>query len=182
VIALILVARIHKPTMRAVAFARATRPSLLEAVTVAVDDRETERLQQEWADMGMPVPLTVLPSPFREINSPVIAYVTRLRAQWPDSLLAIYLPEYVVEHWWDRLLHNQSAARLKRRLTALQNVVVISVPYQMRSAALADAGHGARPPAAGITGLTAELPRIDPAHPPVPGEPAAPSAGPRPQP
>ncbi len=129
--ALILVSRIHRPTLRAVAYARATRPSTLEAITVAVDDREAEHLTREWDARGVPVPLRVLESPFREINSPIIGYVAQLRRQAPGNLLTIYIPEYVVEHWWERLLHNQSAARLKRRLMALPDVVVVSVPWQL---------------------------------------------------
>ena len=77
------------------------------------------------------MPLRVLDSPFREINSPVIEYVRELREQSPDTLLTVYVPEYVVSHWWEELLHNQSAARLKRRLTELSNVVVVAVPWQM---------------------------------------------------
>ena len=131
VIALILVSRIHKPTMRALAYARATRPTALQALTVAVDVAEAEHLQDQWRDSGITVPLRVLESPFREINSPVIAYVRQLRAESPDSLLTVYVPEYVVTHWWEELLHNQSAVRLKRRLMELPDVVVVSVPWQM---------------------------------------------------
>ena len=131
VTALILVSRIHKPTLRALAYARATRPTELRALTVAVDAAEAEQLQNEWHDSGISVPLLILESPFREINSPVIAYVRQLRAQDPDSLLTVYVPEYVVSHWWEELLHNQSAARLKRRLMELPDVVVVTVPWQM---------------------------------------------------
>ncbi len=131
VIALILVSSIRKPTLRAVAYARATRPTTVEAVTVAVDPRETARLAQDWEERGLTVPLRVLDSHFREINSPVIEYVRKLHAESPDALLTVYVPEYVVSHWWEELLHNQSAARLKRRLTELPNVVVVAVPWQM---------------------------------------------------
>ncbi len=131
VTALILVSRIHKPTLRALAYARATRPTAMEAVTVAVDEAEAEQLQAQWRESGIPVPLRVLPSPFREISSPVIAYVRQLSAAAPDGLLTVYVPEYVVTHWWEELLHNQSAARLKRRLMELPDVVVVTVPWQI---------------------------------------------------
>ena len=158
VIALILVSRIHRPTLRAVAYARATRPSQLEAVTVAVDDRDAELLQADWQQRGIPVPLRTLESPYREINSPVMEYVAELRRRDPQALLAIYVPEIVVRHWWEQLLHNQSAARLKRRLMSLPNVVVLSVPYQRT-----DTLPGGEGPAApgGVTGLTGAIPRID---------------------
>lgn len=155
VIALILVSRIHKPTLRAVSYARATRPTRLEAITVAVDDRDSQALQAQWQERGVPVPLRVLESPFREIARPIIAYVASLRKAEPQALVTIYIPEYVVAHWWQRLLHNQSAARLKYRLRSLPNVVVVSVPWQMAAAVQEGA------PAAGVTGLTGAIPRID---------------------
>lgn len=167
VMALILVARIHKPTLRAVAYARATRPTSLEAVTVAVDDREADRLAADWNARDMRVPLRILSSPFREIDTPVLAHVAELRRANPDTLLTVYVPEYVVTHWWEELLHNQSAARLKRRLMTLPNVVVVSVPWQT-AASDTEQGpvDGLSLPTGGITGLTGVLPRIDPDNPP----------------
>lgn len=168
VIALILVARIHKPTLRAVAYARASRPTSLEAVTVAVDDHEAERLQTEWDDRDLRVPLRVLPSPFREIDRPVLEHVAALRAEHPGSLLTVYVPEYVVRHWWEEILHNQSAARLKRRLMSLQNVVVVSVPWQTAASQTAEGRSSDEltiPSAGGITATTGVLPRIEPGEP-----------------
>lgn len=169
VIALILVARIHKPALRAVAYARATRPTSLEAVTVAVDDHEAEQLAVEWESRGLRVPLRVLPSPFREIDTPVLDYVAALRDENPDSLLTIYVPEYVVTHWWEEALHNQSAARLKRRLMSLQNVVVVSVPWQTAAPDTVVRGEADEltiPSGGGVTGMTGALPRIEPGRPP----------------
>jgi amino acid transporter len=157
VTALILMARIHKPTLRALAYARATRPAVLEAVTVAVEGQETADLVQRWEALRLRVPLVVLESPYREINTPVVGYVRSLQRANPERLLTVYVPEFVVDHWWERLLHNQSAARLKRRLTALPNVVVITVPWQ-RAAERSAAGPGAT---GGVTGMTAALPKID---------------------
>ena len=74
--AIVLVSKVHKPTLRALAFARATRPDVLTALTVNVDDAETRALQTEWERYDIPVPLTVLESPYREITRPV----RRLRA------------------------------------------------------------------------------------------------------
>lgn len=132
--AIVLVSRLHKPTMRALAYARATRPSVLEAVTVSVDAKESAQLLQEWDDMDIPVSLRVLDSPFREITRPVMQYVKSIRRSSPRDLVVVYIPEYVVGHWWEQLLHNQSALRLKGRLLFLPGVVVASVPWQMDSA------------------------------------------------
>lgn len=131
--AVVLVSRVHKPTLRAVAYARAARPSTLEAVTVGVDAAETAELRAQWAALGVPVPLRILDSPFREITRPVLAHVAELRRRGPRDLVVVYIPEYVVGRWWERLLHNQSTLRLKARLRLLHGVVVATVPWQLES-------------------------------------------------
>jgi hypothetical protein len=119
--------------MRAVAYARAMRPTTLEAVTVMVDPEETKRLQEDWDARGIPVPLKVLDSPFREVTDPVIDYVRSVRRGSPRDLVTVLIPEYVVGHWWEHLLHNQSALRLKGRLLFTPGVMVTSVPWQLKS-------------------------------------------------
>ena len=113
---IVLVSKIHKPTLRALEYARATRPTVLEAVTVDVDDEDTVRLQEEWERRGIPVTLKILASPYREITRPILDYVRALRTDNPNDLVTVYIPEYVVGHWWEQILHNQSALRLKSRL------------------------------------------------------------------
>ncbi|HKD87451.1 MAG TPA: OB-fold nucleic acid binding domain-containing protein, partial [Streptosporangiaceae bacterium] len=133
-IAIVLVSKLHLPTLRALSYARAARPARLEAVTVEVDAAETARLQQEWDQRSMPLPLTVISSPYREITRPVVEYVRRLRRESPRDIVTVYVPEYVLGHWWEQALHNQSALRLKARLLLERGVVVASVPYQLQSA------------------------------------------------
>ncbi len=145
--AIVLVSRLHKPTMRAVAYARASRPSVLEAVTVGVDPEEAARLAAEWDTLDLPVPLRILSSPFREITRPVLGYVRSVRRRSPRDLVVVYIPEYVVGHWWEQLLHNQSALRLKSRLLFTPGVVVASVPWQLTSSQrTAEALPGKLPP------------------------------------
>ncbi|GAA1740091.1 APC family permease [Isoptericola hypogeus] len=131
--AIVLVSKIHKPTMRALAYARASRPSMLEAVTVGVDPEEIDDLRSRWEALDLPVPLRVLDSPFREITRPILKYVRSVRRESPRDLVVVYIPEYVVGHWWEQLLHNQSALRLKGRLLFTPGVVVASVPWQLSS-------------------------------------------------
>jgi amino acid transporter len=133
-IAIVLVSKLHKPTLRALAYARASRPARLEGLTVDVDDADTSRLQEAWDRAAIPVPLTVLSSPYREITRPVVEYVRRLRRESPRDVVTVYIPEYVLGHWWEQALHNQSALRLKARLLLERGVVVASVPYQLQSA------------------------------------------------
>jgi amino acid transporter len=132
--AIVLVSKIHKPTLRALAYARATRPSLLEAITVNVEPDETKTLQAEWDRRDIPVPLKILDSPFREITRPVVDYVKAARRGNPRDVVMVYIPEYVVGAWYEQLLHNQSALRLKGRLLFTPGVMVASVPWQLRSA------------------------------------------------
>jgi amino acid transporter len=131
--AIVLVSKIHRPTLRALAFARATRPSSLEAVTVSVEPNDTDGMQAEWVRRGIPVPLKVLESPYREVTRPILDYVRGLRRASPRDLVIVYIPEYVVGHWWEQLLHNQSALRLKGRLLFTPGVMVTSVPWQLAS-------------------------------------------------
>ena len=131
--ALVLVSKLHKPTLRALAFARASRPDTLTALTVATSDEEARRLQEQWADRDIPVPLTVLESPYRDVTTPVLEHVARMRREHPRDVLAVYIPEYVVGRWWEQVLHNQSALRLKARLLFERNVMVTSVPWQLES-------------------------------------------------
>ena len=131
--ALVLVSRLHRPTLRAVAYARASRPHTLEAITVNVDPAETRALQEEWEARGIPVPLKALDSPYREIVNPIVDYVKGIRRESPREIVVVYIPEYVVGHWYEQILHNQSALRLRARLHFTPGVLVASVPWQLRS-------------------------------------------------
>ncbi len=124
----VLVSKLHRPTMRALAFARATRPDTLTALTVNIDDDETRALLAEWERHDLPIQLTVLDSPYREVTNPIINYVRQLRRDRPNDVVNVFIPEYVVGHWWEQLLHNQSALRLKGRLLFQPGVMVTSVP------------------------------------------------------
>ena len=131
--AIVLVSKIHKPTLRALAYARATRPSKLEAITVNVEPEETKALQDEWDRRDIPVPLKALDSPYREITRPVVDYVKSLRSGHPRDVVVVYIPEYVLGKWYEQVLHNQSALRLKGRLLFTPGVMVASVPWQLAS-------------------------------------------------
>jgi amino acid transporter len=137
--AIVLVSKLHLPTMRALAFARATRPDRLEAVTVNVDPEDTAALAREWEDRQIPVALKVIDSPFREITRPILEYVRRVRRDSPRDVVTVFIPEYVVGHWWEQILHNQSALRLKGRLLFTPGVMVTSVPWQLSSSEELDA-------------------------------------------
>ena len=134
--AIVLVSKLHKPTLRALAFAKATRPNVLEGVYVSSDPVATQRLLEEWDERNTGVPLKVLHSPYRELVRPIVDYAMEIRRANPRGVVAVYIPEYVVGRWWEQLLHNQTALRLKGRLLFAPGVMVTSVPYQQRTSQL----------------------------------------------
>ncbi|KQV20106.1 DNA-binding protein [Kitasatospora sp. Root187] len=135
---IVLVSKLHKPTLRALGYAQAFKPDTLEALTVEVEKDSTAELRAQWDEFDVQVPLKVLDSPFREITKPVVGYVRSVRRSSPRDVVAVFIPEYVVGHWWENLLHNQSALWLKSRLLFTPGVMVISVPWQLSSAPRAD--------------------------------------------
>ena len=146
---IVLVSKVHKPTLRAISYARASRPSVLEAVTVDVDAEETKALTTDWDRRGIPVPLKVLASPYRQITRPVLDYVRSIRSGNPRDVVTVYLPEYVLGKWWEQLLHNHSALRLKTRLLFTPGVMVVSVPWQLQSSEGAERDWIDEPPISG---------------------------------
>ncbi len=132
--AIVLVSKLHKPTMRALAYAKATRPNILEAVFVDVGGGKTNKLVDEWDAQGIDVPLKMLYSPYREVIRPIVQYAVEIREANPRGVVAVYIPEYVVGRWWEQILHNQTALRLKGRLLFTPGVMVTSVPYQLQGA------------------------------------------------
>src|SRR3712207_6058677 len=94
--------------------------------------------------------LTVLESPYREITRPVLDYVKGIRRDSPRELVVVFVPQYVVGHWWENLLHNQSALRLRARLQFQPGVMITSGPWQLESSiGREDAGLRATGPAPG---------------------------------
>src|SRR3954471_2670877 len=147
--AIVCISKVHKPTMRALAYARASRPTYLEAVTVDVDPDETQALLDEWDKRDIPVPLKVLSSPYRQITKPILDYVRSIRSGNPRDIVTVYLPEYVLGKWWEQVLHNQSALRLKARLLFTPGVMVVSVPWQLQSSEGAERDWIDEPPISG---------------------------------
>jgi len=131
--AIVLVSAVSKSTARAIAYARATRPSTLEALTVRLDHARLAKLRRDWDKAGLPVPLRVMDAPSQELTRPVIEHIKEIRRHSPRDLVVLYIPEKIVGHWWEKWLHNRSAARLATRLRRLPGVVIASVPWQLES-------------------------------------------------
>ncbi|QPK94658.1 APC family permease [Actinomyces sp. zg-332] len=129
--AMILVSKLHQPSMRAISYARATNPSSLEILTVCVDQEEADQLHNQWQQSDLKVPLTFVHSPYRDITGPIIKYVRSVRKRSPRDLVMIFIPEYLLPNWWAKLLHNRTAIRLKTRLLFTPGVVLVNVPWRI---------------------------------------------------
>ena len=127
----VLVGTVNRATLAAVAYARSLSPDRLIALTVATEPGEAERLQHQWEEFGLEVPLRVLASPYRELSGPVLKELDDLDAAHENDIITVILPEFVLTKWWEQLLHNQSALVLKGRLLFRPNTVVVSVPYHI---------------------------------------------------
>ena len=98
-----------------------------------------ERILDEWEAEDFGIPLKVIASPYREITGPFIKYVNDLRSENPRDVVIVYIPEFVVGHWWEQILHNQTALLIRTRLHFMAGVMVTSVPYQLKSSTKAKA-------------------------------------------
>ncbi len=129
---IVLVGRIHKGSLEALAYARSLHPDRLIALTVVQRTEEQEAITAAWEQRQIPVELRILYSPYRELSRPVMAFVDELDAAHEDDFLTVVLPEYVLDHWYEGVLHNQTALILRNRLRARPNTVVTSIPYHLR--------------------------------------------------
>jgi len=102
------------------------------AVHISEDAEEAERLGREWEEWQCGVPLVIIESPYRSLVGPLLAYIDTVHAQWPQRTLSVIVPEFVPSHWWEQLLHNQTALRLKAALLFRPGIVVTNVPYHLK--------------------------------------------------
>jgi amino acid transporter len=124
---------INRAVVQAVNFGRALAADV-RAVYVTDDLEAADTLRARWERQLPDVPLVIVESPFRAVISPVIAYLDILDQAWPPDkespLTIVVLPEYVARHWWDRVLYNQTARRLKAALVGREHTVIADVPYR----------------------------------------------------
>ena len=129
--AIVYVERVRRPAVRALSYARAGRPSTIEALTVNNDRAALDVVKKRWYALGIPVPLSVIDSPYRDTVEAVVSYVRRRRKKSPRDILVVYLPEFVVKHWWQRILHRRTVRRLKQALLHEPGVMTATVPWAM---------------------------------------------------
>jgi hypothetical protein len=127
----VLVGRVHKGVINALSYARSLNPAHLLAVSVVTDEEEDEDIRKQWAQYGIDVPLETVYNPYRELTRPITRFIDELDDEWDNDIITIVIPEFVVNHWWEHILHNQSALYLKGRLLFRKGTVVTSVPYHL---------------------------------------------------
>jgi amino acid transporter len=123
--------QLNRAAIRAIAYAKACQPEQLVAVHVGVEDESAADLQQRWTEAGFDIPLEIVPSPYREFTKPILDFLDRLDEERPDDIITVIIPEVIVHHWWEHILHNQSGLVLKGRLLFRPNTVVVSVPIHV---------------------------------------------------
>ena len=127
----VLVGSVHRGVLEALAYAKSLAPNHLVAMTIVSDEEEQERIEQQWRERNIDVPLEIVHSPYRELARPVMRFIDELDARYENDIITVVIPEFVVSSWWGHLLHNQSALVLKGRLLFRKGTVVTSVPYHV---------------------------------------------------
>lgn len=132
-LAIILVNRLQKPVLKAVEYALAAKHDKTIAVHVAVSDEESAALQREWIEHSVPAKLVIIESPYRSYASPVAKFIKQYRETHGSAVVTVYLPQYIVGHWWESLLHNRRSRRIAQQLMLVHGVSITLVPWLLDS-------------------------------------------------
>ena len=135
-VAIVLVGKLQKPVAKALDYALAAKHDKTLAVHIAVTPDDARDVQEEWQFHHMPVPLLVIESPYRQYAAPLAQFITEYRKKHGSSVVTVYLPQYIVGHWWERLLHNRRARRIAQQLMMVHGVQITLVPWMLDSSEL----------------------------------------------
>ncbi|MBO9577688.1 MAG: APC family permease [Microbacteriaceae bacterium] len=134
--AIVLVGGLTKPTLKALDYAIAMQHDSLEAVHIAIDEDGAKRVAREWDAHRILVPLTILDSPYRGISEPLIAHIAEHKREHGSEVVTVYLSQFIVGHWWERVLHNHKSGRIMNKLMLVPGVTVAVVPWLLDDAKL----------------------------------------------
>ncbi len=134
--AIVLVGRMQKPVLKALDYAIAARHDSLEAVHVSLDEDATKQLKKDWVKQNVHVKLRILSSPYRDLSHPLIQYIKQRREEHGSEVVTVYLPQFIVGHWWESILHNHKARRISQKLLLVHGVTVTLVPWLLDSSDL----------------------------------------------
>ena len=146
---LVPIPSLNQPALQSLAYAWSITPDVV-AVHVATDAEEAAALQKNWEQWvsqleplarvkngGRPTDptrhphLVIIESPYRALVAPLLSYIDLVRRQHPNQTITVILPEFIPVHWWESVLHNQTALRLKASLLFRPGIVVTNVPYHL---------------------------------------------------
>ncbi len=134
--AIVLIGKMQKPALKALDYAIAARHESIAAVHVSTDEESTRLLERQWAEQDIQVPLLIVDSPYRDYAVPVITYIQQYREEHGPTVVTVYLPQYIVGHWWESLLHNRRAKRVRNQLMLVHGVAIALVPWLLDSSEL----------------------------------------------
>jgi amino acid transporter len=134
--AIVLVGKLQKPVLKALDYAIAARHDSIEAVHVSIEPPETEKLQEDWQQQNIEIPLRIIEAPYREVAPPLIRYIKSRREEHGSEVVTIYTPLFIVGHWWETLLHNHKGRRIRNKLMLVHGVVIAVVPWLLDSSEL----------------------------------------------
>lgn len=129
--AVVLIAGVHQGSLAALHYARSLTADVT-AVHVAFDAQEEEKIREKWSTYGEGARLVVLDSPYRLVSEPLMSYIESLLAvRQKNELVTVVVPQFIPSHWWENLLHNQTALMLRYALMFKPGLVIVEVPYQV---------------------------------------------------
>ena len=132
------IAAMDRVSVQSIAYARSITKNVV-AVHVSIDEGDTDKVRAKWQDWAQRLPsddktmLVVIESPYRSLYRPILDYIDSVKELYPEYTITVLLPEFVVAHWWEHLLHNQTALRLKAALLFRPGIVVTSMPQHLPS-------------------------------------------------
>ena len=124
------ISAVNRVARQTLAYARSISPNVT-ALHITDDEAEIERMRADWEAMGSDIPFVIIESPYRSLVNPLLSYLDELDRQRPDDTLTVVLPEFIARKWWEQILHNQTALRIKAALLFRPGTVVTSVPYHL---------------------------------------------------
>jgi hypothetical protein len=132
--AIVLMNKLTAPQLKALDYALSSKHELLEVVHIATDPEEAAQFERDWTEFGIQVPLRIIPSPFRDFGAPLGEYLMEYRERHFDMRMAVYIPKYVVGHWWEHIFHNHRANRIRKQIMHVPGAMVVLVPWRLESA------------------------------------------------
>jgi hypothetical protein len=124
------IADVNRIARQTLAYARSISPNVT-AVHINDDEEAIQQMREQWNALGTDIQLVIIESPYRALVTPLMKYIDEVDKQRPGDTITVVLPEYIARHWWEHLLHNQTALRIKASLLFRPGTVVTSVPYHL---------------------------------------------------